>query len=359
MTRAALRPLWLAAALLAACSESPPPTQAGQDVAMVSLPTATVVLEKFAHEIAFDGVVEAINQSTVAAQTSGRVVELPYDVGDYVEQDAMIVRITTTEQRARTGGAEAALAEAEARLAEAQLAFDRAKDVYEKKVIAKAQFDQAVADLDSARARAEAARAALAEAQEGLGYTTIRAPYPGIVVARHVQIGETVSPGVPLMTGVSLDQLRIAVNIPQQHIGPLRKHQTARAILPDGRSVPVADLRLPPAADPATHSFRVLASLPPIDGDAGVFPGTLVKVAFVKGESEGLLLPPQALVRRGEVTACYTVDDQGRVSFRALRVGSPGASGSVPVLAGLAVGEQVALDSVAAAVAYRQQHEGK
>lgn len=350
--------LLFAAVLLAACSD-PPPSPAGRAAATASLATATVEIAKVARETAFDGVVEAINQSTVSAQTSGRVVELPYDVGDYVEQGAVIVRITPTEQRARAGGAEAALAEAKARLAEAQLVYDRTRDVYEKKVIAKAQFDKAAADLDSARARAEAARATLAEAREGLGYTTIRAPYAGIVVARQVQLGETVTPGRPLMTGVSLDRLRVAVDIPQQHITPLRKHHQARAILPDGRSVPVTDLRLPPAADPATHSFRVLASLPPLDGDAGVFPGTLVKVAFVSGEGEGLLLPPQALVRRGEVTACYTVDEQAAVNFRALRVGSPGADGRVPVLAGLSAGEKVALDPVAAAAAYRQQRGGR
>lgn len=355
MTRTWISLLLFAAMSLTACSERASPPPAPQATASAGLATVTVALEPVARETAFDGVVEAVNQSTVAAQTSGRVVELPFDVGDYVEQGAVIVRITNSEQQARADAAEAALAEAQARLAEAQLAYDRTKDVYERKLIAKAQFDKAAAEFDAARARAEAARAALAQAREGLAYTTIRAPYAGIVVARQVQLGETVTPGRPLMTGVSLDTLRVAVDIPQQHIGPLRKHRQARAILPDGRSVAVTELRLPPVADPATHSFRVLAQLPPLDGQAGLFPGTLVKVAFVSGQTQGLLLPPAALVRRGEITACYTVDENGQVSFRALRVGSPGADGRVPVLAGLAAGEKVALDPVAAAAAYRQQ----
>ena len=57
---------------------------------------ATVVVEpaRVPRETTFDGAVEAMNQSTVSAQTSGRVVELPFDVGDYVEKGAVIVRIT-------------------------------------------------------------------------------------------------------------------------------------------------------------------------------------------------------------------------------------------------------------------------
>jgi RND family efflux transporter MFP subunit len=346
---------WLAAAaLVAACSDSqPPPT--GADAAGAAAGLATIVVQpaRVARETAFDGAIEALNQSTVAAQTTGRVVELPYDVGDYVEKGAVIVRFTATEQRARLQALDASAAEARARLSEAQLAYDRARDVYAKKLIAKAQFDKAQADLDAARARAEATRAQLAEAREGLGYTTIVAPYGGIVVARHVQLGETVAPGKPIMTGLSLEHLRVVVEIPQQQIGPLRRHRKARVILPDGRSVDAATLRIPPGADPATHSFRVLVELPP--DDHGVYPGTLVKVAFVSGEEERLLLPAGAVVRRGELTAAYVVEAGGRISLRYLRLGSPAADGRVPVLAGLSSGDKVATDPIAAGIAYKKQ----
>lgn len=347
--------VWLAAAaLLSACSESSPPS--GRDPAAAATANLAIQIVQSARvprETSFDGAVEAINQSTVSAQTSGRVVDLPYDVGDYVEQGAVIVRFTGTEQRARSQAQEAGLAEAKARLAEAQLAYDRTKDVYARKLVAKAQLDKAAAELDSAKARHEGAQATLAEARENLGYTVIRAPYAGIVVARHVQMGETVTPGRPLMSGVSLEHLRAVVEIPQQHIGPLRKHRKARVILPGGGSVEAAELRIPPNADPATHTFRVLVTLPP--GKHEVFPGTLVKVAFVSGEEERLLVPGNALVRRGEVNGVYVLDAQSRIGLRYLRTGTPVADGNVPVLAGLMSGERVVLDPIAAGIAYKQQ----
>jgi RND family efflux transporter MFP subunit len=337
------------AATLVACSDPPPPGKSS--AAMPELETMVVEPAAVPRETAFDGVVEAINQATVSAQTSGRVMELPFDVGDYVEKDAVIVRFTTTEQRARSSAAEAALAEARARLSEAQLTHDRTKDLYDRKLVARDRLDRAEADLGSARARMDAAQAQLAEAREGLAYTVIRAPYAGIVVARHVQVGETVRPGQALMTGLSLEHLRVVVDIPQRHIGPLRKQRKARIILPDGVSVDAAELRMPPGADPATHSFRVLVTLPP--GDHGVFPGTLVKVAFVTGEDKGLLVTSSAIARRGEVDGVYVIGDGG-IEFRYLRLGIPLSDQRVPVLAGLVAGERVALAPEAAARAYQQ-----
>jgi RND family efflux transporter MFP subunit len=341
------------ASTLAACSSGEAPSAArgpGTDLA-----TVTVVAAPVPRETAFDGVVEAVNQSTVSAQTSGRVMELPFDVGDYVAKGAVIARLRDTEQRARVGSASGALAEAEARLREATLAHTRAKELLERGLVARAALDTAAANLGSAEARVAAARASVTEAEEGASNTVIRAPYAGMVVARHLSLGESVTPGQRVMTGLSLEHLRVVVEVPQQHIGPLRKHRQARVLLPDGHAVLTRELRIPPSADPVTHTFRVQVSLPV--GEHGLFPGTLAKVAFTRGEDERLLIPASALARRGELTAAYVVDDAGGVMFRYLRVASPTADGRIPVLAGLSAGERVATDPVAAAAAYKARAE--
>jgi multidrug efflux pump subunit AcrA (membrane-fusion protein) len=85
------------------------------------MPVATVpiVSEVTPRERIWDGTVEAVNQSTVSAQTSGRVAELGYDVNDFVPKGAVIARFTDTEQRAALRIANATLEEAIARLDEA------------------------------------------------------------------------------------------------------------------------------------------------------------------------------------------------------------------------------------------------
>lgn len=342
----------LAAGLLlfAACGGEPP---APVELAANAAGLETVIVERapVARETAFDGIVEALNESTVAAQTSGRVVELPFDVGDYVPKDAVIARLTDSEQRARMEAARGNLAEARAYLTEARLNHVRVRDLQERQLIARAELDRAAATLHSAEARLEAAQAAVNEAEEQLGYTVIRAPYAGTVVERHVQMGETVSPGHTLLTGLSLEHLRVVVEVPQQHIGPLRVHERARVLF-NGSSVEAAALRIPPKADVTTHTFRVLVSLP--EGGQRVFPGTLVKVAFVSGETERLLIPAQALVERGEVTGVYVVADD-RVSLRYVRTGTPTAAGDVPILSGLEDGDRIAIDTIAAGIAYKSR----
>lgn len=338
--------------VLAGCGGEPP-APADPAATAAGLDTVSVRRAPVARETAFDGIVEAVNESTVAAQTSGRVVELPFDVGDYVPKDAVIARLTDSEQRARVEAARGTLAEARARLTEARLNYDRIRDLQERQLVARAELDRAAATLDSAQARLEAAQAALDEAQEQLGYTVIRAPYAGTVVERHVQMGETVTPGRTLLTGLSLEHLRVVVEVPQQHIGPLRVHERARVLF-NGTSVEAAELRIPPKADVATHTFRVLVSLP--EGDHGVFPGTLVKVAFVSGETERLLIPAGALVERGEVTGVYVVADD-RVSLRYVRTGTPTADGHVPILSGLHDGDRIATDPIAAGIAYKSRAE--
>jgi multidrug efflux pump subunit AcrA (membrane-fusion protein) len=74
----------------------------------VPLETVAAVAAAVPRETLFDGIVEAVNESTVAAQTGGRVTELPFDVGDFVPKGELIVRLTDTEQRSRVEAARGA-----------------------------------------------------------------------------------------------------------------------------------------------------------------------------------------------------------------------------------------------------------
>lgn len=319
------------------------------------LPTSQARITVIDEEQVLDGVVEAVNRSTVSAQTSGRIIELPFDVDDYVEQGQVIVRFRNTEQKAGLERARANLDEANAQLAQAKAEYERIASLLEKKLVSKSRMDQARAAYESARAREDAAQAALDQAQEQFDHTVVRAPYSGIVVARHVEIGETATVGQPLMTGLSLEHLRVAVEVPQQYIGALRSNRQARVLLPDGKSLAAAAIRIFPYASEKSHTFRVRVTLP--QGQHGIYPGMLVKVAFVSGRRQSLMVPGEAVVRRSEVTAVYVLDNKGALHFRQIRTGAPRPDGQVPVLAGLDRGERVVTDPVGAAVALKEGRE--
>lgn len=338
-----MRPAFLLLALvLAGCGD--PPAQAPAKPAAGKLATEVVQPVVVPAERELDGAIEAVNQATVSAQTSGRVAEIFHDVNDFVPAGAILMKLRSTEQRAGLQQAEAARVEATAREAEVQARYARIRDMYERKVVAKAQLDQVAAERDAAVARLAAARAAVESAREGVGYTEVRAPYAGIVTARLVRVGEAVAPGTPLMSGLSLEKLRVNVDIPQTLVEQVRKLRKAAVYL-DGRRIEATQVTIFPEADPATNTFRTRVDLPANAAD--VYPGMFVKVGFVTGESSRLLVPKSAIVARSEVTAVYVVDGGGSIGLRQVRTGA--AFGDrLEVLAGLAAGERVALDPVAA-----------
>jgi RND family efflux transporter MFP subunit len=325
----------------------------------VPFPTLAAELRPVPRERVLDGIVEAVNETTVSAQTSGTVTDVYFDVNDFVANGVVLLRISTAEQQAALDQARAALAEAQARHREAAADFARTEEVYQKGATSKAEFDKADAALKATQARLEAAHAGVAQAERQLDYTTVSAPYSGIVTTRHVDVGEQVRPGAPLLTGISLEELRVAVDVPQDLINEVRSVGAAQVHVPGPAAQVVTAERLTffPYANPLSHTFKLRAYLP--SGVDGLYPGMYVKVGFVVGERPRLLIPEQAVVHRGEMTGTYVVASDGRVTLRLLRVGRPVDEDMIEILAGLDAGELVAVDPIAAGVYLKEQARGE
>lgn len=342
----------VALALLAACGgkQAPPPPA----VAPPPLETFAVHAQTLASEQGWDGVVEAVHQATISAQTAGRVVELPYDVNDFVAEGAVIVRFTDVEQKSVRNRAQAQIASAQAAYDEAQASYQRVAEIFARKLLAKAQLDQELARRDAARAALNAAQAASREVGQQLDYTVVRAPYAGIVTRRYVQVGEAVQPGQPLIAGVSLKDLRVNVQVPQSAVAAIRRWHRAEVLL-DGsgqRRIAADKVTVFPYADPDTHSFSVRLEL--ADDDPSLFPGMTVKVAFATGTRQQLRVPVSTLVQRGELVGVYVIDAHG-AALRQVRSGDRHGE-DIELLAGIEDGEHIATDPQAAARWLAAQH---
>lgn len=318
--------------------------------AAVPFETVTTKWEDAARERVLDGRVEAVNQATVSAQTSGRIAELPFDVNDYVEAGDVLMRFTDTEQKAALARAEAALQEANARLAEANQEFERFSKMIENNSVSQSRFDQSRANRDAAQARLNAARSGVETAKQQLEYTVIRAPYAGIVSKRHVELGELVSPGQPVISGLSLESLRVNVDVPQSMFHSVRTIGKAVVYVDDER-IAAESMTFFPVADSAANTFRVRVNLP--DGAATLYPGIFIKVGFVVGETQRLLVPREAVVRRSELSGIYVADGDD-ISLRQVRLGRK-VGDSIEVLAGLSEGEVVATEPVAAGIYLKER----
>ncbi|MDH5735282.1 MAG: efflux RND transporter periplasmic adaptor subunit, partial [Gammaproteobacteria bacterium] len=253
-----------------------------------------------------DATVEAVNQATVSSQVSGRITDIYVDTDDYVTKGMLVMKLRNKEQQASVNAAKG-------NDEQAQADYARIKQLYEQQLVSKAE-------LDKVEARLKTTKAALAQAQEALDNTEIRAPYSGIVVKRHVEAGEMAHVGQPLMTGLSLEQLRATVEVPQSLIQVVRQLKLARVLLAGNEQVIAADdITISPYADPKSHTFTMRLVLPA--GDHGLYPGMFIKVVLITGEKPYLVIPAQAVVQRGDVAAVYVSDARQMLHLRQVRLG--------------------------------------
>lgn len=318
-------------------------------IAAAGLQTATVRQQESALVHSAEGVVEAVRQSTVSAQISGRIIEILFDVGDTVKKGQVIARIDESEVAQSLAESRALLAQAETNLENARTNYERTRRLFERKFVSQAALDKAEAEYKAARALMEARRAAAGLAATTKAYATVSAPYGGLVARRHVEIGETVTPGKPLMTGFDPSRLRVVAILPQQRLNELDRAAPVEVEFPVLKlKTRALGVTLRPAADPTTHTTEVRLDLPA--NLQGVYPGMFARALFPVGRQQRLVIPLSAVVRRSEISAVYVVGADGSIQLRQVRLGEPLAEGLVEVLAGVGQGERVALDPVKAGI---------
>lgn len=315
----------------------------------------TLVVQERANAVVHvaEATLEAVREATVAARVPGRIVALPVDAGDVVEAGQVIVRIDSAEADQAIAAARAVVAQAEAHRANAAAEHRRAQSLHDRAFVSPSAVDQARTALLAAEAQLQAARAALEQATAARAYTTIVAPLSGVLSVRHREPGEMAMPGMPLVTVFDPQRLRAVADVPQARLAGLDSGALSAWVELPGtkRRVEAERVIVLPAADPRTHTLRLRVDLPA--GAAGGAPGGFARVHLLAGEATMIRIPAEAVVRRSEITGVYVADARHVFSLRQIRTGPVHPDGTVAVLAGLAGGEEIALDPVAAGIAAR------
>jgi len=296
---------------------------AGQD-------TITIQAQASTDYITLDAKVEAVNAGTVSAQTQGTVDKIYFDVNDEVSAGQILLEIRDTQQKA-------ALAQAKAMNEDAQLLLKRNRALLKKGTLSQGEFDRTLA-------QAKSAQAAVVQAQEQLSYTKVKAPYGGIVRTRHIEVGETVNPGQPLMSGFALRPLRAVTDIPASIAPQLDANAYSNSQLNSGNSqYQLSSMTLFPYADSRFNSVRARFDID-LNNKVTLLPGSWVQLKLAKGQSEKIQLPTSALLQRGELSAVYVQQDQNFV-LRYVRTGNKDGD-QVQIISGLNNGDQVAINAL-------------
>ncbi|MGV3493551.1 MAG: efflux RND transporter periplasmic adaptor subunit [Ramlibacter sp.] len=319
------------------------------DPAAPALATAPVTASQATGLAGYDGVVEAVRQTAIAAQVPGAVVALNVKAGDRVQAGQVLLRLDAraAEQTAAAGAAQVRAARAAQEAATRE--FQRQQQLFEKNYISRAALDRAEAQHKAAQAEAAAQLANAGAARTQSDFYTVRAPYAGMVADVAVVLGDMAMPGRPLLTVYDPSALRIKAAVPQTAAPRVPAGAQVEAEIPGlaGRIQPVR-AQLLPTVDPATHTLELRLDLPA--NLAGAAPGMFARawVPAVGAGDNRLYVPAQAVLRRAELTAVYVVGEQGKPLLRQVRLG-PASDDRIEVLSGVSAGERVALDPQQAA----------
>jgi RND family efflux transporter MFP subunit len=318
------------------------------------VPTLLVGMGSAGAGLELEGTLQALQQSTVAAQVGGNVVQLAVKAGDRVKAGALLARIDGRELQAGLAVGDAGVAQAAAALAQAQQSLNRTRDLRAQGFISQAALDLAQTQFDAAQAAHRQAQASRSQSSLALSFAHVTAPFDAIVLSTQVEAGDLATPGRPLVTLYAPDRLRAVVQVPLSRAGVARAATATEVVLPDGRRVAPRMRTELPGTDAVSQTVEWRLDLPPAD-TTGLAPGQPVQVRFAGGTSAApgatgrLVVPQGAVLRRGELTAVYVAQGE-RFLLKAVRLGAQQGDG-VEVLAGLKAGERIATDPVRAGLA--------
>ena len=349
-------------AALAGCSApraAAAPAGAAEPIAVT---IAQVLMTDVASAIDLGGVVQARTTATITARVLAPVREVRVSPGDQVRKGQTLIvldgddlaagaRAARSAARAAEQGSKAAAAElqaAEAGLALARASHDRIAGLQTRRSATAQELDDATAALRSAEARVagasaralqaasavESARAAGDQASTTESFTTIAAPFDGMVTEKTTEPGNMASPGMPLLRLEDTRGFRLEVRADESRVGQIRHGDSVPVFLGAGTSsVKGTVVEVSRAVDADARAFLVKIALP----DApGLRSGEFGKARFGGTSRRALTVPSSAIVRRGQLTSVFVVDqDVARVRLVNLSESE--------VLAGLTASEVVIL----------------
>ncbi len=270
------------------------------------------------------GSLRAVQRSEVAAQESGAVKRVLVDVGDSVKAGDLLVELDDRRLKASLAEANSRLIAAasvvEERVAEenrALIDLERMKDLFRSKAVSEREFldsqrEAAVstAQKNSAEQERDATESARDFLQVRADDLAVAAPFDGQVVDRHVDPGEWLSPGNPVITLISSGTIEAWMSVPERFVAEISAPASSLEIVVDGNDmrVPAKAIKRVADIDPVTRLFPVVVE---IDNPDGVLaPGLSVHTDLPLGEEEDLsAVPVDAVIETFQGASVFRVSE--------------------------------------------------
>ncbi len=329
--------------VLASCGGN---EQAYQDENLKPVPVSVsrVTMQPVAGINSYSGTVEPLEKVHLSTRISGLVENIYVEEGQAVKKNQLLVKLRSNDLKAKRSQAEATIAEAEVHYQNAGVNLKRIKSLFTKKAATQKELDDMNAMFASAEARRQTAYEMKKEIEALLSYSILKAPFDGWVTRKLVEVGDLATPGQPIMEIENIRQLKIAAKIPETDVANL-KIGTKTSIQITSYRAAKSDTSLTgkinqilPAADPRSRQFeiKVLVDNPGQRIKSGMF----ARISLAGPGNSALLVPKEAIFRRGQLEGVFLVDEQNKARLRWIRTGQDYGA-RIEVLSGLNPGEVV------------------
>ncbi len=302
--------------------------------------------------------------ATVSSKIMGTVLEVRVEEGDRVKKGDVLVRIDDRQVTARLEQARAALDEARRGVASAESARDAARVAAELAETTYHRYERLLKEqsatqqeFDEVEARHRRAQAALAQAEAGLAGVknrvkqaeaavkaaavskkdaVVRAPYDGRITRKWIHAGDLAAPGLPLITLEKEGRYRAELRLPERHMRDIHPGQRVTVSVPALGAVSLKGVigRITPSADARSRSFLVKVDLPE---EAALRSGMFARVLIPLKGSGRVVIPQKALVRQGQLSGVYVLEEGNVARFRLIRTGKT-LDDRIEILSGLKPG---------------------
>lgn len=270
---------------------------------------------------------EAADEATVVAKTTGVVEQILVEEGEQVSTGQVLARLETNRLKLE-------VERAHANLKQLQQDFQRNESIYKQKLISREVYDRTRYEMEAAQAAYDLAALSLRESE-------IRAPFSGVVSARHIKLGNMIQTNNPVFRVTKLDSLEAHVFVPERDIYKLAAGHPAVLSVdawPDQEFAGQVQ-RINPVVDPATGTVKVTVAMR--DASAKLKPGMFGRVEIRYDRHEGvLLISKDAVLVEDAAESVFVVNAEGRALRRPIRTGYADAD-YYEVLDGLSAGEKV------------------
>jgi RND family efflux transporter MFP subunit len=297
------------------------------------------------------GQVEASQSVNISTRVMGYITQMKVKVGDRVNTGQLLFTVNSNDITAKRAQTDAMIAQAEAAQRAAQKDLDRYTALYKQQSASAKELDQITLQFQSAKANADAAKQMRNEVSAQLAYTSVTAPFAGIITQKLADAGSMANPGMPVLTLEQSGNLQVTASIPENQIASVKLGDAVNmSIESANKTITGKVIQVNPSSQFTGGQYIVKISVPAAEAKQ-LYAGMYVHLRIpAKGttaatkESGKILVPTKAIITRDQLTGLYTISSQNTALLRWVRLGTTSGD-QVEVLSGLAANETFILSA--------------